>query len=157
MMSLLKKHSSSSDAQQRSAPPLPSATSQAPIDSALGWQINKPINLPQLQSEISALSSGKVANAALSGPNDQTQPISDSNTADLWISPQGVDPQAVAQAFQDHVADPSWGIPQFILDFNTLLAQLRMDPEMTLTAEQQSTLIRGVALNFTMFTNSPTS
>lgn len=136
--------------------PLPVVESATPpIDDAIGYELDKPINLPQLQSEINALSSVDVVNTALSGPDDQSQPISDSNELVLWIAPPGVDAGAVAQAFANHVPDPHWGIPQFNLDFNALLERLREDPQADLTSDEESTLIRGVAINFAMMTGPP--
>jgi hypothetical protein len=147
---MTKRSTSSSKAPRLEAVP---SSAGGPIDNAVGFVITKAVKLPQLQAEINQLSAVQVTNTALTGPNDITQPISDSNTAVLWISPQGVDPVAVAQAVFNHVPQPSWGIPQVVQDFTALMEQLRDKPDMPLSADQLETIIRGLALTFTVVMN----
>lgn len=152
------KRSTSSSKSKATAPlPLVQETDWKPISNAIGYQLGKQVNLPQLQSEISALSSVEVTNTALSGPDDPTQPVSDGNYLALWVSPPGVNAAAVAQAVAAHQPNPDWGIPQLLLDFNALLQALRDNPEVPLSAQDQDTLIRGLALSFSMLTNPPSS
>lgn len=147
--------SSSSKAKAKAITPLQNVDSSlSPIDNAVGYKITSPVNLPQLQAELSAATGTEVHNTALSGPDDPSQAIGPDNWQGLWVCPMGLNASTVAQTVADHQPNPNWGIPQVITDFTAVLARLQENPEMTLTDDDRDALLRGVCLNFAAISNA---
>lgn len=118
----------------------------SPVTNAVGYVISdKQVNLPQLQSEIAAQAGNSVEGLTITSVQDEHI---------LWVNPAKTDPSAIAVAFDDHQPDPDWGIPAVILLFNQTMEKVRKNPDVDLTDDEKDSLIRGVALNFAMITDS---
>lgn len=124
---------------------------QSPLDDGVGYEIDKQINLPQLQGEIESASGTDNVNVALSKEQNPEDP----NAAVIWLTPAGLDASMIAQVVADHVPDQMWGVPQATQDFNEALSRLRQDPDGPLSAADQKALVKGIALNFTALMPPP--
>lgn len=116
----------------------------SPITGATAFPVGKPVNLTQLKAEIVTATGVASINLALTG-GDALEPLSDDNPATLWVAPASLDSGVVNQVVEDHSPDSNWGVPSVILDFNEVWALLAANPEVDLTAEQQTKLLRGLA------------
>lgn len=118
----------------------------SPLDDAAGYEIGKQVNLGQLGYEIEQASGYEHVNLALSRTEDVSV---------LWVTPAGVDAGVLAQVIDAHQPNPTWGIPQAILDFNEALARLRDNPDGPLSEPDMVALVKGIALNFTALMPKP--
>jgi len=116
----------------------------SPIPGAVAFSVDKPVNLEQLEAEISAATGAQVTVALVGAPDGQA-PLDAGNVATLWVIPASASASLVQQALDDHSADSGWGIPQVIQELNEIWALLSASPELILTQEQQLKLLRGLA------------
>jgi len=147
-----RSSSSEKTAAKKDAANLPSVDpSRSPLSGGIGFEIDKQVNLPQLQSEIEQATGLTSVNIALSATPEEDDP----NNAVLWLTPAGINQNTLSQVVSAHVPNSMWGVPQIIQDFNQAVSRLREDPDGPLTDEDRDALVKGIALNFTALMPNP--
>lgn len=109
------------------------------------FEIDKPINLAQLASEIQQ-GVRKQVNVAQLGPQDQAAPISADNKVEIAVSPGSVNADTVNQVIADHEPQEGWGVPTYIRDFDALLLRVANEPDETLSGDDLELAVRGLLL-----------
>jgi hypothetical protein len=122
-----------------------SDTPPPPFANAASFPLEKPVNLVQLQDEISA-AAGLTVQAAVAGDYDPMQPISPTNDATLWVAPDTVSSGLIITAITNHVVNPAYGISDVDLQFQAVLQKLVHDNSAVLTADELQAAVRGLTL-----------
>lgn len=128
-------------------------TTTEPYPNALKLTVTKPVNVVQLTDEISA-AVGKSVQVAVGG-SQAGAPISSDNPATVYIIPNTVNAGLAQQALTNHVADPNYGTPAHIREFNTVMQKVIDNFDVTLTADEQATAIKGLLLRYSVVQTVP--
>lgn len=131
-------------------------TPAPPFPNALDFTLEKPVNLVQLQDEISN-DVGLTVQASVAGNYDPAQPISPTNPATLWVAPDTVSSAAVAAVLAAHVPNPAYGMSISDSLFQSALGKVLNDHNATLTADELQAAVRGLLLRSTLPTGTPLS
>lgn len=115
----------------------------SPLEGSSPYVLLKPVNLAQLDAEISTATGAENLDVVLTGPDDPNQLTGPSNPAVLWLRPSNLD--NVQGIIDAHNPDPQWGVPQVMKDYGVVWAKLQADPEAKLTPTEVRTLAVGVA------------
>jgi|tagenome__1003787_1003787.scaffolds.fasta_scaffold19398446_2 hypothetical protein len=116
----------------------PPDLASSPLPNAIPFRLTDPVNLGQLNQELSAALNTEVQ-GVLVGPYEDGGSI-------LWLTPPSADPDIVAQVVEDHVPDPDWGLPSVVAGYEEAMSKLGDDPNTELSAEEVRILAAGNAL-----------
>jgi len=120
---------------------------------SLTYTVTKVINPVQLDDEISSAVSQTVT-IALTGYNPQL-PISPTNPATLWVTPNTVNSTTVQTTINNHVANPNWNTPASVTAFNAVMQAVIANYNITLTSQQMQDAIKGLLLRYSVTSTSP--
>lgn len=126
--------------------PLPGdeTPSTDPLPNAVTVEVTKPVNMVQLDDEISAALSLSV-NMALR-QDDASRPISVTNPATLFIQPNTVNLTTVNSVITAHVLNPNYGTPVSITAFNEVTQKVVSNYDVELTADEMEAAVKGLLL-----------
>lgn len=133
----------------------PTATSTPdPLPDADQFPLTKPVNATQLKDELAAALSREVL-LALTGVDD-SQVLSDTNPAVLWISPSGLDASVIETVIANHSPYAAYDVPKADQDYSAAVQKIMADHETALTQDERDVLLRGLVLRIeTGTTTSP--
>lgn len=125
-----------------------------PFADALTFPLTKPVNQVQLVDEIST-AVGVTVDLAITGPEDPYSPISVSNDATVWITPDTVNPATVTAAIAAHVVNPNYDTPANVAAFNAVVTKVVADPSVDLTTQEVEDGVKGIILRFSDLLHVP--
>lgn len=131
-------------------------TPPPPFSNGADFPLEKPINIVQLQDEISA-AVGQTVQTSIAGNYDPTQPLSPTNTATLWVAPDTVSSSAVLDAIADHVLNPAYGLSVTDVLFRSALEKVLHNNNAVLTSDEMQAAIRGLLLRSVFSQGGPIS
>lgn len=136
-------------------PQSPSGANVAPppFANATSYTISKSINQTQFTDELSTAAGQTVLVAVQVSTNSPQQPggviftFTVSDPGLVWVSPASISAIVVEAVITAHVANPSYGQPQSVQDYNAVLLQVQTNYSQTLTSDQIQTAVKGLLLN----------
>lgn len=149
-----------SPASAPSALVIPNGTAQDPTPDpypgSLQFPLTKPVNVVQLTDELSdALV--QTVQVAVGGYDFTAGPISASNPATVWITPNTVSSTTVQNTINAHAVDPNYGTPASITEFNAVMQKVVANYEVTLSAGEIQTAVKGLLLRYSTTSTVPTA
>lgn len=108
-----------------------------PFPRCARFDVTKPVNQAQLQDEIAQALGHSVTISITRTDPEKVEGY-------LWVVPEDVNRDTVAEAIDTHNPDTDWGIPQSVRDYRELLKKITDNPDVELTAEEMQTAVKGL-------------
>lgn len=131
-------------------------TPPPPFSNGADFPLEKPVNLVQLQDEIS-IAVGQTVQTSIAGNYDPTQPLSPTNTATLWVAPDTVSSSVVLDTIEDHVLNPAYGLSITDVLFRSALEKVLHNNNAVLTSDEMQAAVRGLLLRSVFSQGGPVS